>query len=90
MIGIDFISFSDMIIIIGKANEKDIKPPWSHHIIPGISILTIIIDTKKYCKNADMIGRFAIFWIIIGSISIMPAITPMIIDIRSVLMVILL
>jgi hypothetical protein len=52
IIGAAFLSASDTIIMVGKASAKEMILPCNHHTIPGKSILTIMIETKKYCKNA--------------------------------------
>ena len=70
IIGTDFLSVSAMIIMIGIAIISAISPPSIHQTTLGKSILIIITETNRYCKNAETIARFGNFLRIIGRASI--------------------
>ena len=84
MIGTDFLSLLETIIIMGSASAKEIIPPCNHHTKPGMSIFTITIDTKKYCTKAERVTFLSSFLITIGIMSITPAMSPITIDISNV------
>jgi hypothetical protein len=80
MIGTVFLSVAEISITIGKASVKEINAPSKHHVMYGKSILTMTIDTNRYCKKAEIIARLSNFCTIIGIMSIIPATTPIITD----------
>ena len=57
IIKIDFLSFSEAIIITGIDKHSATMDPSSHHAIPGKLMNEITCDTKKYWKKAE---RFAL------------------------------